>query len=177
MGIDRLLDQLDAFVGFARKRLGDNDLAAEAVQESLTKALARIDSLEDEDRLAAWYYRILRNTIADLVARERATSGPELPDIEMSEDDDREACACVSRLLDDMPEHYAAALRSVEFEGASLSDAAAAQGISVTNLKQRRARARDELRQRLEQTCRTCAVHGCLDCTCAEPHDHGCKHS
>ena len=25
---------------------------------------------------------------------------------------------------------------------------------------------RQQLRQRLEETCRTCAEHGCLDCTC-----------
>jgi RNA polymerase sigma factor (sigma-70 family) len=142
----------------------------------LTKALAKIDSLDDEERLVAWYYRILRNTIADLKMRERVEATHELPEIESNSIDDREACACVNRLLDELPEHFAMALRSVEFEGASLSDAAAAQGISVTNLKQRRARARDELRQRLEQTCRTCAAHGCLDCTCAKPHDHGCAH-
>jgi hypothetical protein len=26
--------------------------------------------------------------------------------------------------------------------------------------------ARQALKQRLEETCRICAVHGCLDCTC-----------
>ena len=34
-----LLDNLNEFVGFARKRLGDPELAADAVQESLLKAL------------------------------------------------------------------------------------------------------------------------------------------
>ena len=39
-------------------------------------------------------------------------------------------------------------------------------GITPNNLKVRRHRARRALRARLEETCRICAAHGCLDCTC-----------
>ena len=39
--------------------------------------------------------------------------------------------------------------------------------ITRNNLKVRHHRARQQLRERLEETCRTCATHGCIDCTCA----------
>jgi RNA polymerase sigma-70 factor (ECF subfamily) len=38
--------------------------------------------------------------------------------------------------------------------------------IQPNKLKVRRHRARQALKQLLEETCRTCAIHGCLDCTC-----------
>lgn len=43
---------------------------------------------------------------------------------------------------------------------------AADLGITRNNLKVRRHRARKQLRARLEDLCRLCAHHGCLDCTC-----------
>ena len=33
----------------------------------------------------------------------------------------------------------------------------------------RRHRAHRQLRERIEQTCRSCAAHGCVDCTCRQP--------
>ncbi len=61
-----LLARLDEFTAFARKRTGDADLAADAVQESFRKAMEKIGQLEDEERVDAWFYRILRNVIIDL---------------------------------------------------------------------------------------------------------------
>lgn len=40
-------------------------------------------------------------------------------------------------------------------------------GITRNNLKVRRYRARQQLRERLEETCQACAEQGCLDCTCS----------
>jgi RNA polymerase sigma factor (sigma-70 family) len=177
MPASELVERLDEFVAFARKRVRDPDLAAEVVQESLLKALTHIDQVHDDERLVAWYYRILRNAIADLVARlHRDRAVADVQDMEApSAVDEQEACRCVARLLDELPPTYASALRSVEFTGATLDQAALAEGISVTNLKQRRLRAREQLRTLVHQTCRTCAQHGCLDCTCAQT-GHGAHH-
>jgi len=45
---------------------------------------------------------------------------------------------------------------------------AAEAGISETNAGVRVFRAREALRREVERSCRTCATHGCLDCTCGE---------
>jgi RNA polymerase sigma-70 factor (ECF subfamily) len=67
-----LLKNVDEFTGFARKRLADPELAADAVQESLLKALKSGDQLRDEEIAKAWFYRILRRTTIDLYRRRDA---------------------------------------------------------------------------------------------------------
>ena len=166
----RLLARLDEFTAFARKRLGDADLAAEAVQESFLKALGHADQLNDDERVVAWFYRILRNVIVDL-QRRRGLAGLDdgMIDPLVSEADTAVACRCVAGLIDDLPAASANALRRVDLEGASIEAAAAAEGITPGNLKVRRHRARDQLRELVRVTCRACATHGCLDCTCQRP--------
>jgi RNA polymerase sigma-70 factor (ECF subfamily) len=39
-------------------------------------------------------------------------------------------------------------------------------GITKDNIKVRRHRAREQLKKRLEETCKICAKHGCFDCDC-----------
>jgi RNA polymerase sigma factor (sigma-70 family) len=67
-----LLENLDEFVGFARRRLGDPELAADALQDSLLKALRAEEQLGNEESARAWFYRILRRTIIDLYRRRDA---------------------------------------------------------------------------------------------------------
>lgn len=48
-----LLENVKEYLGFARKRLGDPELAADAVPESLLKALKGADQLRDEENAKA----------------------------------------------------------------------------------------------------------------------------
>lgn len=166
-----LLQRLDEFAAFARKRLRDEHLAADAVQDALARALERIGQLDDDERIEAWFYRILRNTITDLQRSRAARPGTAQPGEEPAAEaeDRREACACVARLVEELPPAYAGALRRVDLEGVPMDEAAAAEGISVANLKVRRHRAREALRELVHATCTVCAAHGCLDCHCGHP--------
>src|SRR5690606_24152403 len=103
-----LTDSLDAFVGFARKRLNDPELAADAVQESLLKALKAANPPRDEEKMVPWFYQILRRTIIDIYRRNavRAESlqilqhePPELPTAE----DAAAICQCFRSLLPTLP--------------------------------------------------------------------------
>ena len=60
---DSLISNLHVFVAFARKRLGDQHLAEDVVQESLVKALAADRQPEGEEATTQWFYRILRRSI------------------------------------------------------------------------------------------------------------------
>ena len=168
-----LLANLAAFQGFARRRLGDDQLAADAVQESLLRALKSERSLSHDENLLAWFYRILRNVLTDLHRRrtaqanglerfteELAIGGGDAADIEQT------ACACFRDLLPAMRPEYAQVLQLADLDGQPAEAVAAQVGISRNNLKVRLHRARRQLRQRLEQTCQLCAKHGCLDCQC-----------
>ena len=176
---NHLLDNVKEYLGFARKRVSDPELAADAVQESLLKALKAADQIRDEENAKAWFYRILRRTIIDLYrrrdAQDRALTELEHelnapPDVE----EERIVCACMERLLPMLGPQYADVIRQLDLDEKSPEAVAETLGISRNNLNVRLHRARQQLKQRLEETCRVCARHGCLDCDCAtdaKPHE------
>jgi len=163
---EQILPRLDEFVAFARVRLGDPHLAADAVQDAVVKALARDGQLADDERVVAWFYRILRNVIADLRQRQQRQSPTLGDDQSATAEDEATACCCVTALVDQLSPAHARALRLVDLDGASLESAAAGEGITVGALKVRRHLARAQLRELVQTACRVCAVHGCLDCLC-----------
>ena len=171
-----LLANLGAFQSFARRRLGNAETAADAVQESLLRALKAEHSLGDDQNLLAWFYRILRNVITDLHRREGTRSaGLERfgSEAELNADAELEsfACGCFRDLLPTLRPEYAEVLQLSDLDGRSSETVAERLGISRNNLKVRLHRARQQLRERLEQTCQLCATHGCLDCTCERKGD------
>jgi RNA polymerase sigma factor (sigma-70 family) len=172
-----LLSNLGAFQAFARRRLGDEQLAADAVQESLLRALNADHKLGDHENVLAWFYRILRNVLTDLHRRRAAqTRGLERFAAESEfagEANDaaleQTACACFRSLLPTLRPEYARVLELSDLNGEPAEQVAEKLGISKNNLKVRLHRARRQLRERLEQTCQMCATHGCLDCQCDPP--------
>lgn len=170
----QLVGSLDEFLAFARGRLGEPELAADAVQESLLKALRSSHQVRESESAKAWFYRILRRTIIDLYrrrdAQQRAASAWEAElEGEPSADEQRAVCGCVESLLPALKPEYATLLRRLDLNGEAPEALAANLGITRNNLTVRLHRARQQLKQRLEETCRVCAKHGCLDCTCDRP--------
>jgi RNA polymerase sigma factor (sigma-70 family) len=163
-----LLANLGAFQAFARKRLHDDHLAADAVQESLLRALKAAPNLSHDANLLAWFYRILRNVLTDLYRREGREHEKLAGFQKESADPEAEAvaCGCLRGLLPGLKTEYADVIQRVDLNEDSPEHAAESLGISRNTLKVRLHRARRQLRSRLEQTCKVCATHGCLDCTC-----------
>lgn len=168
-----LLANLHEFVGFAQRRLRDADLGADAVQESLLKAMGAKEQLRNAESVKAWFYRILRRTIIDLYRRrdardralenlQREVNGP--PD----DEEERLVCACMTELIATLTPQYAELIQRLDLNSEDPVAVASSLGISKNNLTVRSHRARQQLRQRLEQTCRVCAQHGCMDCHCAK---------
>ena len=121
----------------------------------------------------AWFYRILRRTIIDVYrrrdARKRALGRMEAefnapPDA----GEQRAACACLEALLPSLKPEYAQLIQQIDLGEQKPESVAAELGMTANNLRVRHHRAREQLRKRLEDTCRLCAKHGCLDCDCAK---------
>jgi len=168
---DAIIKNLQVFVAFARKRLGDHHLAEDVVQESLIKALAADRQPETEEETTKWFYRILRRSIIDVYRQQGARSRalerfekqlPETPGPE----EESELCKCFRRLLPLVPEQYRGVLEEVDLEGQQLEEVAAKLGVTRNNLTVRLHRARKHLRKAITQNCRACSAHGCLDCDC-----------
>ena len=168
-----LLANLKTFVAFARSRVGDAHLAEDVVQESLVKALAAAKKPTKEEETMAWFYRILRRSIIDLYRR-RSVNKAALERLERDLDsppdaeEKRVVCGCVKALIPTLKPDYAELIRRLDLGGETPEQVGVALGMTANNLRVRHHRARQQLRERLEQTCRLCAKHGCVDCTCED---------
>ncbi len=170
---EAILKNLETFVAFARKRVGDPHLAEDVVQESLAKALAAGRTPARDGDTVAWFYRILRRTIIDLYRRRDARSRA-LDEFEQhlaespSPSDTRVLCACFRRLLPALPEAYRQLLEQIDLLGREPRVVAQELGLTRNNLTVRLHRARRHLRDALARNCHACSKHGCLDCTCPD---------
>jgi len=165
------------FLAFLERRGARREDAEEILQEAFVRGIDRLGSLRDGESSVAWFYLLLRNALVDHWRR-RAAEGRALERVardaggepsEAAPDEELMAavCGCVGALVDTLKPDYAAALRRVDLEGASVQGWAAEAGITANNASVRLHRAREALRRQLERSCGTCATHGCLDCTCA----------
>jgi RNA polymerase sigma-70 factor (ECF subfamily) len=171
----QLLDRRAALLGFIRSKVGDDDLAEDILQESLLRALQSAPELEDEEKLVPWLYRIIRNAITDSYRRHAAAArrleqlALEHPQEEPPAEDHAALCACFRAVLPTMKPEYAQLIEAMDLGSEGPEQVAERLDITRNNLKVRHHRARQQLRERLEETCRTCARHGCIDCTCQRP--------
>lgn len=168
-----LLKHRSRLLAFVRRRVSDADLAEDIFQDSLLRALRQAPAFENESSLLAWFHTVLRNAVIDTYRRqgadERKTQSAtvmlgDIPD----PNDAAELCQCFLELLPSLRPESRDLIENMELGDEQPDTAARRLGIKRETLKVRRFRARQELRQRLEESCRTCAKHGCLDCTCSK---------
>ena len=165
---DLIVCYIDKLTAYAQSRLADKDLAADAVQEAVTKAVKASANLREEDKLLPWLYTILRNTIADLTkkqAREIATDHVPETAAAVSEESDQ-VCECFKPLIGTLPSDYGQVIQAVDLDEEPRERVADRLGITVTNLNVKIHRAREKLREAIESSCTMCAKLGCLNCTC-----------
>ncbi|MCS6296670.1 MAG: sigma-70 family RNA polymerase sigma factor [Nitrospira sp.] len=160
------------FLAFLERRVESRAVAEDILQTAFARGLERGAGVKDE-KVVAWFYRVLRNAVIDhyrqrsTVERAMEAWTREFPDVQEPEAELRqEICQCVSSLLETLKPEYRKALQIVDLEEGKLKDLAEQTGITADNAAVRVHRARAALRRRIEQACGTCAVHGCVDCSC-----------
>lgn len=168
-----LVENHRRFQAFIQPRVRSSADAEEILQAAFVRAAEKADSVRDEERVVAWFYRLLRNAIADYYRRKSSEQRAieKLSHLSMEEtladpELERVVCECIHDLIPTLKPEYADVLWQVDLQGVSISEVARALGISANNAHVRLHRARSALHQRLIQTCGTCTTHGCLDCIC-----------
>jgi RNA polymerase sigma-70 factor (ECF subfamily) len=131
---------------------GDWDLAQDAVQDTLLKALRNADRFAQGTNLRAWLMRILYNTVMSVyrhkqVARESAY--PEHFEPEQAADADFEVSDEVAQALDALPEDYRKVFLMAALEESPYQAIADKLGIPVGTVMSRLWRARQTLQRKL----------------------------
>ena len=167
------------FRAFLRRRVGDDTLAEDLLQQSFMRAVQQEHQVKQPEQVVAWFYRILRNATIDYY-RARAAEDRKMEafihDLAATGTDKTPAfdelrptvCACLQRLLPGLKPAYADLLNRIDMRGESSAAVAKDLGLTSNNLTVRLHRARQALRKRLEESCGICTKHGCLNWTCDE---------
>ena len=172
-----LLKNESAFRSFLRRRIGDEALAEDLLQQSLIRAVQSHHFVRNDESVMAWFYKILRHTLIDYYRSNGAEARRNeafLQELTLSGDDKEPpidevkatVCTCLYRLLPKLRSNYAELIRRIDLEEESPKRVAEELKISHSNLTVRLHRARQALRASLEQSCGVCSKHGCLNCTC-----------
>jgi len=142
---------------FILSRVSDPDDADDILQDVFVKLHTRIDTLRDEDRLAAWLYQIARNTIADYYRARGQTIA--MPDTLAVEDEPFESdapgriAASLKTMVAGLPDRYREAVTLSELEGLPQHEVARRLGLSLSGAKSRVQRGRGMLREALLDCC------------------------
>jgi RNA polymerase sigma-70 factor (ECF subfamily) len=142
---------------FVRARVSNPEEADDIVQEVCLRAVTRIDSIRDPERVESWLFQIARNAIIDHYRRNRPVAAlpdeligiesidePALPDIS----------GCLPGLLDGMDAGDREALKLTAIDGLKQRELADQLGLSLSGAKSRVQRARKRLRDMVLACCR-----------------------
>ena len=164
------------FLRFLEQRVGSREDAEEILQSAFVRSLDKGDEIRERESSVAWFYRLLRNAVIDHYRRNAANQrkiegfAQQLSDSVQAVDSATEKviCECIHELIPVLKPEYAELISRVDLKGSDVSSAAVALGITAGNARVRLHRARAALRLEVERSCRTCATHGCIDCTCSK---------
>ncbi len=145
--------QLETFI---LRRVRDQALAQDLLQQVFLRVHTRIETLRDETKLNAWIYQIARNVIADYYRAQSATAplDEDVPEPEPEPEDMAERLApSIRYFANALAPTYREAFILTEIRGMSQVELAARLGISVSGAKSRVQRARAQLKQLLLDCC------------------------
>jgi RNA polymerase sigma-70 factor (ECF subfamily) len=149
----------DALFGHALRMSGNQDEAADLVQQALVQGFKRLHTCREPERVGAWLFRIVANLCKDhvrsprrrdvpLAALASAVRGPSDPEADVQAAETRKH---VWNALQALTPEQREAFVLKHVEGRSYEEIAAVMDLSVASLKMRVHRAREALKGLLEE--------------------------
>jgi RNA polymerase sigma-70 factor (ECF subfamily) len=154
-----------ALRAFVHQRIADREAADDVVGDLMLRIHQHVSSLNDQEKVTSWVFRMARNAITDHYrrsARRRARlHGEPEPDTPATDEtwiDDQgalrsELSACVLPMLQALPAEYRRALQLTDFEGRTQAEAAQIEAISISGMKSRVQRGRRRFASLLDACC------------------------
>jgi RNA polymerase sigma-70 factor, ECF subfamily len=172
--------------GMLGGRLASGADTEDVVQDVLLRVFRNTSSLRDGDRFGSWLATMVRNAVADqlrakqrhpVVAREQTEEAdPALPQDESDENARRCLIAALRPFAERLPAIYRDVITMSELEDVSQAEIARRLSISVSGVKSRVQRGREQLRQMLNDCCEISldARRGIVDCVPKQPGTADC---
>ena len=147
---------------FVARRVPPGIEPDDVVQEVFLRVMRHLPSLREADRIEAWLFQIARNTLHDAMrARQRRdgrtdTLEIDVPDETETEDvraAEAELAPCLTPMVARLSEPYRQAIELTSVNGLTQAEAAKRAGVSVSGMKSRVQRAREQLKGMLLRCC------------------------
>lgn len=138
--------------GFVYKRVKDKALTEDIVHDVFLKVQAKIHQVKESDKLFGWIYQVTRNTITDHFRKNSRSINPKDIDWESSPPNFNDCVSnAISELIPTLDEKYRIPLEMTELQNMSQMEVAEKLGLNYTTAKARVQRARQILKDKLEE--------------------------
>jgi len=147
---------------FLARRVPAGVDADDLLQEVSVRVIRHLNTLRATERPEAWLFQIARNALRDsLRARQRSDGRTDPLEIDLSDDSDAaslrasevELAPCLTSMIGRLSEPYRSAIQLTSIRGLTQADAAREAGVSISGMKSRVKRGREQLRQMLVRCC------------------------
>ena len=136
--------------------------AEDLLQDVFLRVTRNLNTLRATDRPEAWLFQIARNALRDsLRARQRRDGKTDTLEIDLPAETDTAAlraaevalAPCLTSMITRLAEPYRSAIELTSLRGLTQAEAARQVGISISGMKSRVQRGREQLRQMLVRCC------------------------
>jgi RNA polymerase sigma-70 factor (ECF subfamily) len=147
---------------FLARRVPPGVDADDLVQEVFVRVIRHVGTLRTTDRIEAWLFQIARNALMDaLRVRLRRDGRTAALDFDVPASPERvderaaeaELAPCLTGMIGRLAEPYRTAIALTSLQGLTQAEAATRAGISISGMKSRVQRGREQLRQMLVRCC------------------------
>jgi RNA polymerase sigma-70 factor (ECF subfamily) len=147
---------------FVARRVPPGIEPEDVVQEVFLRVMRHLPSLRDADRIESWLFQIARNTLHDAMrTRQRRDSRTDALEIDLPADAETEdvraaeaeLAPCLTPMVARLAEPYRQAIELTSVHGLTQAEAAKRAGVSLSGMKSRVQRAREQLKAMLLRCC------------------------
>jgi RNA polymerase sigma-70 factor (ECF subfamily) len=150
------MEHKEALRGYIRKRVSDEELAADIMQDVLLKVYGFCQTRSGVVNVRSWLFQIAQNALIDAVRKNRRLVHVD-DNFDIGAEDEteayKEAVEYILPMIQLLPPAYAEPLRLADVEGRKQQDIAAELGLGLSATKSRIQRGREMLKAVFVECC------------------------